>query len=125
MTDGPGTDVIQLRGLRLLAICGALPEEQDRAQPFDFDIDVQVDLAPAGASDDLGDTVDYGALCARIEDVVTHGRFVLLERMAQVVAELVLSDDRVAATTVEVHKVRPPVAHALDTSGVRITRSRR
>ena len=81
------SDTIRLRGLRLLAFCGALPEEQQRRQPFDFDIDVHADLGPAGASDELTRTVDYGELCGRIEATVTEGRFVLLERMAEVVAQ--------------------------------------
>ena len=34
-------DVIQLRGLRALGFCGALPEEQERRQPFEVDLDVE------------------------------------------------------------------------------------
>ncbi len=46
-------DVIELRGLRVVSYCGALPEEQVRAQPFEFDVDVWTDLARAGGSDRL------------------------------------------------------------------------
>jgi dihydroneopterin aldolase len=117
-------DVIELRGLRALGICGALPEEQERAQPFEVDLDVETDLSAAGASDDLGDTVDYGALCAGVEAIVTGERFALMERMAARIAEDVLADDRVAAVTVTVRKLRPPVPQQLGTSGVRIHRER-
>jgi FolB domain-containing protein len=115
-------DVIEVRGLRALGICGALPEEKLRAQPLEIDLDVLADLARAGESDDLDDTIDYGALCGLVERVVTAERFVLLERLATRLAEVVLSDERVEAVTVAVRKLRPPVPQQLDTSGVRITR---
>ena len=44
---GPG-DRIQLRGLRAFGTHGVLPEEKSRAQPFEIDLDLDVDLAPAG-----------------------------------------------------------------------------
>jgi dihydroneopterin aldolase len=119
-----GGDRIELRGLRAVGICGALPEEQERAQPFEIDLDVHVDLSAAGASDDLDDTVDYGALGATATSIVAGGRFVLLERMAEVIAQAVLADVRIDAVTVTVRKLRPPVPYELSTSGVSITRSR-
>lgn len=117
-------DVIELRGLRVVALCGALPEERVRRQPFEIDLDVETDLAPAGASDELGDTIDYGALCAAVEQVVAGNQYTLLERMAQRVAEVVLTEPKALAVTVTVRKVRPPVPQDLGTSGVRVHRRR-
>jgi dihydroneopterin aldolase len=116
------TDRIELRGLVLSGICGALPEERERAQPLEFDLDVVVDLTTAGASDQLVDTLDYGAIAAEIEQVVTNGTPMLLERLAHSVADAVLADARVVSVTVAVRKLRPPVPQVMDTSGVRITR---
>lgn len=118
-------DVIELRGLRALGFCGALPEEQERRQPFEVDLDVEADLSAAGLSDELGDTIDYGALCAQVESVVVDERFTLMERLAQRIAEVVLADQRIDAVTVVVRKLRPPVPQQLETSGVRIRRSNR
>jgi dihydroneopterin aldolase len=118
-------DRIELRGLRVAGICGALPEEQARAQPLELDLDVVADLGPAGRSDALADTVDYGALCQLAETVVAGGRFTLLERLASRVAEVVLGhDERVTGVTVTVRKLRPPVPQHLATSGVRVERAR-
>jgi FolB domain-containing protein len=124
MPDDPVSDAIQVRGLRALTICGALPEEQVRAQPVEVDLDVVVDLADAGTTDSLDDTVDYAAIAADVERVLTTERFVLLERLAQRVADVVLVDERVREVTVAVRKLRPPVPQQLDTTGVRITRRR-
>ena len=117
-------DLIELRGLRASGICGALPEEQVRAQPLEVDLDVHADLAAAGRTDDLDDTVDYGSLADAVERVITTERFVLLERLAERLAEVVLADERVSGVTVAVRKLRPPVPQQLATSGVRITRHR-
>jgi len=117
-------DVIELRGLRVSGICGALPEERDRAQPLEIDLDVVADLRPAGVSDELDDTVDYGALTAGIEYLVQRGSPRLLERLAEAIAQLVLVDPRIDEVTVAVRKLRPPVPQLLATSGVRITRRR-
>lgn len=118
-------DRIELRGLRASGICGALPEEQHRAQPLELDLDVVTDLAVAGRTDALADTVDYGALCQIAEAVVTKERFTLLERLAARVADAVLDHDpRIEGVTVSARKLRPPVPQQLDTSGVRIERFR-
>jgi len=115
-------DRIELRGLRVLGVHGALPDEQVRAQPFEIDLDVDADLSVAGRSDHLDDTVDYGALAAMVERVVAGERFTLLERLAERIAGEVLEDPRVESVTVQVRKLRPPVPVDLDTAGVRITR---
>lgn len=121
---GPGADVIELRGLRVMGVCGVLPEEQVRAQPLLVDLDVVADLSAAGRSDDLADTLDYGAIADEVSRVVGAERFALLERLATRISEVVLADERVRSVQVVVRKLRPPVPQLLDTSGVRITRSR-
>jgi len=119
----PQADVIELRGLRMSGVVGVLPHEQAQPQPLELDLDIRLDLAAAGASDDLGDTVDYGALCAAAEQVVTTTSYALLEALAEHVAAALLAEDaRVDTVTVSVRKLRPPVAQQLSTSGVRITR---
>lgn len=120
----PAPDRIELRGLQVVGICGALPEERERAQPLEVDLDVEVDLRPSGASDDLAHTVDYGALCDIVATTVAGGQPQLLEHLAAAIADAVLgADERITSVTVAVCKLRPPVPHALATSGVRITRS--
>lgn len=118
-------DRIELRGLRLTGIVGVLPEERTRAQPLELDVDLELDLSAAGAHDALSATVDYGAVCDAVAEVVATLQPELLERLAVVVATTVLElDDRLDAVTVAVRKLRPPVPHQLGTSGVRVTRRR-
>ncbi|MHB1137979.1 MAG: dihydroneopterin aldolase [Microthrixaceae bacterium] len=122
----PGdSDVIRLAGLHLVGIVGVLPEERERAQPLRVDLDLHVDLSAAGLTDALGDTVDYGAVCDAVAHTVDTARPELLERLAAQIADAVFGvDGRVDSLTVSVAKLRPPVPHALDSSGVCITRRR-
>jgi len=120
-----GSDRIELRGLRVLGTCGALPEERDRPQPLEIDLDVEADLAEPGRTDALGDTVDYGTLARAAARVVTEERFTLLERLAERIVQEVGSHVRVTSVTVAVRKLRPPVPLDLDTAGVRVTRTTR
>lgn len=122
--DLEACDRIEVRGLELLLFCGVLDEEQARRQPFLIDLDLYFDMTDAGGSDDLADTVDYGALIDVLANRLTVERFQLLERLASRVAELILDNDLVDAVTVRVKKLRPPVAAHVDTTGVRVHRTR-
>lgn len=117
-------DRIELRGLRALGTHGALPEERERSQPFEVDLDLYADLRPAGRTDALADTVDYGAFAAAAVAVVEGPHAELIETLAERIAGAVLAaaGDRATAVTVTVRKLRPPVPLPLDTAAVRITR---
>lgn len=99
-----------------------LPSERERDQPLEIDLDLYTDLTGPGASDDLADTVDYGAVCDLVATVCAREAPRLLERLATVLAEEILAAAPLAAVTVAVRKLRPPVPQQLATSGVRITR---
>jgi dihydroneopterin aldolase len=118
-------DRIELRGLRVLARVGVLPIEREQDQPLEVDLDVVVDLASAGASDDLADTVHYGVVCDTVQRAVGEGHVALLERLAELVAQAVLGvDPRIVAVDLAVRKLRPPVPQELATSGVHVVRTR-
>ena len=118
------SDRILLSGLRVMAYCGVLPEEVERRQPFSVDLEVETDLARAGGTDALEDTIDYGGLVETIADVAAATRYSLLERFATDLAEHVLADPLATAVTVTVSKLRPPVPHDLESSGVSIRRTK-
>ncbi len=124
--EPPVGDRIELRGLRVLGTHGVLPEEKDRAQPFEIDLDLAVDLSSAAASDRLSDTVDYAEVADSAAAVVSGSRsYELLEALADAVAVAALAvDERIAATTVSLRKLEPPMAVDIATVGVRITRLR-
>jgi dihydroneopterin aldolase len=115
-------DRILIAGLREMGVHGVLAEEQERAQPFQVDLELVVDLAAAGSSDALADTVDYGVLCDAVRRVVADEHHQLLERLAARIAEVCNADARVNGVVVEVRKLQPPIAGQIDYVGVRIER---
>lgn len=115
-------DRVIISGLRVVGVHGVLPEEQTRAQPFEVDLELSVDLAISGSTDELSDTVDYAAVVAAVVAVVRDESHRLLERLATRVAEVARADDRVTGVVVTVRKLRPPVPHQVDHVGVRIER---
>ncbi|MFV0316486.1 MAG: dihydroneopterin aldolase [Microthrixaceae bacterium] len=122
--EGSGApDTIEVRGLTLTAIVGVLPEERERPQPLRLDLSIEVDLIAAGLSDALADTVDYAAVCDRVVQVAQSSRPQLLEKLAADMAAAVLAlDNRMSAVRVCLDKLRPPVPHQVDSTGVCITR---
>ena len=87
---GAVSDRIEIRDLRVTGTHGVLPEERDRAQPFSVDIVAWVDMEAAQQSDDLADTVDYGALAQAAADVVAGRSYRLLEALAGRLASALL-----------------------------------
>lgn len=118
------TDSIALRGIRVFAHHGVLEEEASDGQVFVVDLVLRLDLRPAGESDALDDTVDYGDLAQRVHDVVSGERWDLIERVGQRVADVVLADPRVVETEVTVHKPDAPVTVPFDDVAVTLVRRR-
>ncbi len=121
---GGGADRIEVRGLRAEGVHGVLPEEQTRPQPFEVDLDLYLDLAPAVSSDDLGDSADYAAAVDAALAVIAGPPRRLLETLAAAIATRVLEDPAVDQVTVTVRKLRPPVTAPVDSTGVRLHRRR-
>jgi 7,8-dihydroneopterin aldolase/epimerase/oxygenase len=103
------TDRIELRGLRVRGHHGVFPEERRDGQDFVVDVVVWLDLAAAAASDALADTLDYGALAGRVAAIVGGPPCDLIEAAAGRVAHDVLTDPRVQAVEVTLHKPQAPI----------------
>ena len=117
-------DRIVLRGLRARGRHGWFSWETEQGQDFVVDVELFVDTAPAAASDDLADTVDYGALGAQVVAVVEGEPVHLVETLADRIAQRCLEDARVRSVTVTVHKPQAPMPVAFDDVAVTVTRAR-
>jgi dihydroneopterin aldolase len=116
-------DRILLSGLRVRGHHGVLAHEAQLGQVFVVDLELALDLGPAGRADDLDRTVDYGSLAGRVAELVGGRPRKLLEAVAEDVAQLVLADERVRQVRVRVTKPQAPLpvdAHV----AVEITRDR-
>lgn len=118
------TDRIAVAGIEVFAHHGVLEQEREAGQLFSIDVEMEIDLGPAAASDDLADTVDYGWLAERIHERVAGERWDLIERVAARVADLILEDPRVSASTVTVHKPQAPISIPFRDVAVTVRRHR-
>ncbi|MBI5090118.1 MAG: 2-amino-4-hydroxy-6-hydroxymethyldihydropteridine diphosphokinase [Actinobacteria bacterium] len=124
MSPDPWTDRIDINGLVVNAVVGALPHEREAAQPVRIDLSLHVDPRDARRTDELADTANYGDVTERVADAVRESKDVLLERLAERVAEVAVGFDRVEGVEVSVTKIRPPIPEMVDTTAVRIRRRR-
>lgn len=119
------TDRIVLRGLRVRGHHGVHEHERAHGQEFSVDITVWLDLDAAGASDELADTVDYGAIAEQAAAIVRGEPRDLLESVATEVADHLMADARLHAAEVTIHKPNAPIPLVFDDVAVTIRRSRR
>jgi dihydroneopterin aldolase len=118
------TDRIELSGLRVRGRHGVFDFERRDGQDFVVDVVLELDVSVAAASDELADTVDYGMLAQGLARVVEGEPVKLLETLAERLVAVCLADERVAATTVTVHKPQAPISLAFADVAVTVRRGR-
>jgi len=118
-------DKINIKNLEIFAKHGVLPEENSLGQKFIVSVSLYADLSGAGKSDDLAQSVDYGAVCGLIRGFVGGNTFKLIETVAEGLAEkLLIECQAVHKVWIEVKKPWAPVAEHLETVSVEIERGR-
>ena len=119
-------DKIRLQGMQFYAAHGYNPEERALGQPFQVDMEVELDLQRAGVSDSLRDTVSYSHLYETVREVVEGPSRKLLETVAATIVGLVLERfPAVEAVRVRAVKPRPPIrGSVLDSASVEVYRTR-
>jgi dihydroneopterin aldolase len=85
-------DRILLEGMVFCGRHGTVPAERELGQPFVVDVELRLDLRPAGLSDDLAQTVDYGEVHRRARGIVEGPPVNLTETVAERIAAAVLED---------------------------------
>lgn len=119
------TDRITLTGLRVAGRHGVFEHERRDGQDFLVDVTAWLDLDRAGTTDDLADTLDYGDLAHRAAAIVGGPPCDLIESVAAKVADDVMTDERVHAVEVTIHKPSAPIPLTFADVSVTARRSRR
>ena len=116
-------DKIRINNLEVFANHGVFPEENSLGQKFIISAVLYVDTHKAGITDDLTKSVHYGEVCSLISKVTKENTFMLIERLAEVIAEQVLlAYDKISEIDVEVKKPWAPIAQTIDYVAVSINR---
>lgn len=119
------TDRIELTGLRVRGNHGVFEHEKRDGQDFLVDLVLWTDFTAAAASDDLADTVDYGALALFARDVVAGQSRDLIETVASQIADGIMElAPQAHAVEVTLHKPQAPIPAEFADVAVVATRSR-
>lgn len=119
------TDHITLSNMRFAGKHGVLDQEQREAQPFEVDVELWMDLGPAGRSDDLAQTADYRAVFDIAAETIEGPSIRLIEALAETIAGSVLARFEALGLTEVVVRVRKPevaLPGRLDYAAVEIRR---
>jgi len=118
------TDRIMLQNLRFEAAHGYHDYEQRIPQPFEVDVELRLNLQPAGIDDDLTRTIDYGRVYSIVQRVMESTTFRLLEALAEAISHEILAEFEVLEVGVRIRKPAVNLGGPLDYAGVEIWRRR-
>jgi FolB domain-containing protein len=114
-------DRILIKDLVVSGIIGINPEERTTRQDVAVNLVLHVDTSPAARSDDIGDAVNYRTIAKQVIEHVQIGEPMLVERLAQEIADICLADPRVRDVEVTVEK--PGALRFARSVGISIIRS--
>ena len=107
------SDRIILEGMQFYGYHGGSPEERSLGQPFQVDLEAELDLSAAGRSDNRDDTVSYTHLYRVVKEVMEEPPKNLLETLAEEIAQRALNSFPLHGIRVRVKKTRPPIKGAV------------
>jgi dihydroneopterin aldolase len=121
----PGAVTVRLSGVSVHTHHGVSEAERQVGQRMIFDLELTLTGCEATESDELADTVDYGAVTEALVEAATSRSYLTLERLTAVIGECLL--DRfpsVGVVTVRGSKPEPPIPVVMDGASVELTMSR-
>jgi dihydroneopterin aldolase len=114
-------DSIFLEQVKLKVKLGVPAWERVLPQTILLDISMDYDLAAAGKSDAIADTIYYGEVIGRLNDSLHASQFQLVEALAEHVCQLILKE--FGAKRVKVKVAKPGILPGVKALGVVIERS--
>ena len=103
---------------------GYYDHEMTTPQPFEVDVELLLNLQPAGLDDDLTKTVDYGEVYNATRQIVESTSFRLLEALAEAISHELLADFSINEVGVRIRKPAVKLDGPLDHASVEIWRRR-
>ena len=116
-------DIIFIDDLRISTLIGIYPREKALPQTLEISLQIGTSTENAGASDRIGDTIDYAKVVERLRSDLTSQHFNLLEKLAEYVASLLLND--FGATWVRISISKLGMMRGVRRAGVIIERGER
>ena len=110
-------DVVSINDLSVEAIIGVYAYEQECRQPLLLDIEIYTDISGVAHSDHIDDAIDYAKIAESISQFCYQSGYQLIEALAEGIAKLILSQNKVFGVKVKLRKPQAlakahPGAHA-------------
>ena len=115
-------DTVRIERLELDCIIGINPWERLTKQQITIDIEIDTDLAAAGKSDSIEDTINYRTIAKTVTNEIEKSHYGLVESIGAKIADICLKDDRVFSVKVTVRK--PGAVRKASAVGIVIRRNR-
>ena len=115
-------DTVKIERLELDCIIGINPWERLTKQQITVDIEIDTDLAAAGNSDSIEDTINYRTIAKNVTTEIEKSDYGLVESIGAKIADICLEDDRVFSVRVTVRK--PGAVRKASAVGIVIRRNR-
>ncbi|AJR09971.1 dihydroneopterin aldolase [Photobacterium gaetbulicola] len=97
-------DSVFIEHLEVIATIGVYDWEQEIKQKLVLDLEMAHDNRPAAQSDDVAYALDYAAVSDAVTQHIQTGRFLLVERVAEEIANLIMTQFSVPWIKVRVTK---------------------
>ncbi len=118
-------DKIVVKNMAFYAFHGVDAEEARQGQRFFIDVELFLDLMPAGMHDDIHLTTNYARVFSRVKELAQDRRFILIEALAESIASALIKETNADAIIVRVRKPSTPIKGILDYVEVEIYRERK
>lgn len=119
-----GSDLIEVRGLKLRGHIGVTADERAHEQSLVISIAARLDTRAASTTDDLSATLDYEEIVRQISKIVSSEEYQLIETLADRIARMILEHRHVEDVWVRIAKPHAPLSEEVDEVAVEITRER-
>lgn len=119
-------DKIILKGMIFHAYHGVLAAEKELGQRFIVDLEMSLNLKPAGDNDDLRLTINYAEIYELVKKIMLEAKYDLIETVGEKIAQAALiKDERIEEIKVLLKKPEVPIAGILDYAAIEIVRGRK
>jgi len=114
-------DKVFIENLEIETIIGIFGWEREVKQIVRISLEMSFDISKAGKSDKIDDALDYKKIGKSIVNLVENSSFFLVEKMAEEIASLVLTNEQIEEIKLRVEK--PGALRGSKSVGVEILRS--
>ena len=103
--SGPNTQRVFVHDLVMTALIGVHSHEKNKPQRIRINLDMEVSDDCVSIKDQLSDVVSYEDVIQSVKGLVADGHINLVETLAEKVAKICLTDERVQSVTVQIEKI--------------------